>query len=369
MKRLAVLLVIFAAISAFGQNTRFDLPIYTVQAQGGNLLPVYAIPGALVSFYNEPSGTLANTYNSATSTTPCPTGAQVVLNGSAACVSSADQYGNAGAWFQTGQYMATITAQGRSYNYYFTIAAGGGATGVTSITPGSGVTCTPLAGGTCTGAVTISIAAPLTITSFTGCSGTVEFGYQIVNPTFAATYSTTPTGANITNTDGIASPTNLSYPFTSGTVAGTFTHSSVVTTTFTLTATGSSTQTATCTDTWQPRIFGGLGTSGATGATASGTTAVLVGATGTLPSIQLGAESVGQSLGSYQPSGQNIYLLLIGGSHTFTDACTGFPLPFNSPTSITFVNAQGANVSMFLYQSTNSLTYTGGCAFTPKVAS
>lgn len=361
--------LLFFPTGAIAQNVRWDLPILTTQAQGGNLLPVYAVPGALVSFYSEPSGVLANTYNSATSASACPTGSQVVLNGSSACVSSADPYGNMGSWFQPGQYMASITAQGRSYNYLFTIATGSSGTGVTSITPGSGVSCTPLVGSTCVGNVTVLISAPLTITSFSGCSGTVEFGQNITNPSFAATYSTTPASANITNTDGIASPTSLSTPFTSGTVTGTFTHSTVVTTTFTLTAMGSSTQTATCTDIWQPRIFGGIGTSGATGATASGTTAVLSGATGTLPSIQLGAETVGQSLGSYQPSGQNIYLLLIGGSHTFTDACTGFPFPFNSPTSISFVNAQGATVAMNLYQTTNSLTYTGGCAFTPKVAS
>ena len=369
MKKIALFLALLPTL-AFGQNVRWDLPITTTQAQGGNLLPVYAVPGALVSFFNEPSGTLANTFNSATATTPCPTGSQVVLNGSAACVSSADPFGNMGSWFLPGQYMATITARGTSYNYVFTIAGSGGAgTGVTSITPGSGLTCTPLSGTSCTGAVTISISASLTITSFSGCSGTVELGKNIINPSYAATYSTTPASANITNTDGIASPTALSFPFTSGTVSGTFTHNSVSTTTFTLTAMGSSTQTASCTDTWQPSIFGGVGTGGASGATASGTTAVLTGATGTLPRIQLGAETVGQSLGSYQPSGQNIYVLLIGGSHTFTDACTGFPLPFNSPTSISFVNAQGATVAMNLYQSTNSLTYTGGCAFTPKVAS
>lgn len=368
MKRLIWILALLTA-PAFAQNVRWDLPITTTQAQGGNLLPVYAVPGALVSFYNEPSGTLATTYNSATSTSACPTGSQVVLNGSGACVSSADPFGNMGSWFLPGQYMATITARGQSYNYLFTISGSSSGTGVTSITPGSGLSCSPLVGSTCTGAVTVNISSPLTITSFSGCAGTVEFGQNIVNPSFAATYSTTPASANITNTDGISSPTALSTPFTSGSVTGTFTHNSVVTTTFTLTAMGSSTQTATCTDTWQPRIFGGIGTSGATGATASGTTAVLTGATGTLPSIQLGAETVGQSLGSYQPSGQNIYVFLIGGSHTFTDACTGFPLPFNAATSVSFVNAQGATVAMKLYQSTNSLTYTGGCAFTPRVAS
>ena len=126
MKLFRWLLLFALASPLMAQNVRWDLPIYTVQASGGNLLPVYAIPGALVSFYNEPAGTLATTYNSATSTSACPTGAQVVLNGSGACVSSADQYGNMGGWFLPGQYMATIIGGGKSYNYYFTIGSGSG---------------------------------------------------------------------------------------------------------------------------------------------------------------------------------------------------------------------------------------------------
>jgi hypothetical protein len=363
MKRLALILALFPAL-ALGQNVRFDLPITTTQAQGGNLLPVYAIPGALVSFYNEPAGTLANTYNSATSVSACPTGAQVVLNGSAACVSSADPFGNMGSWFQPGQYMATITAQGRSYNYFFTISGSGSGSGVTSVTPSAGVTCTPLVSGSCTGAVTISLTTPLVINSFSGCAGALELGATQSNPAFTASYSVTPSSANITNTDGINSPFALTTPFTSGTVTGSFTHSTVTTTTFTLTAIGSSTQTATCTDTWSPRIFSGLGTSGATGATASGTNAVLVGATGTLPTAQLGAESVGTTFGPFAPSGQNVYMILTGGSHTFVDVCSGFPFSVSAATPITFVNADGVSVSMFIYQSAMSLT---GSCFEPKV--
>ena len=53
-------LLLFALTSPLlAQNVRWDFPIYTVQASGGNLLPVYAIPGALVSFYNEPARPLA----------------------------------------------------------------------------------------------------------------------------------------------------------------------------------------------------------------------------------------------------------------------------------------------------------------------
>jgi hypothetical protein len=369
MKLLRWLLIFALASPSLAQNVRWDLPVYTTQAQGGNLLPVYAIPGALVSFYNEPAGTLANTYNSATSVSACPTGAQVVLNGSAACVSSADPYGNMGAWFLPGQYMATITAQGRSYNYYFTIP-GGSASGVSSLNSltgaltiacGSGLTCTSL-GST----ITITPNTGFLINSFTGCSGSLELGQTVTNPVCSATYTGTPTGANITNTDAIDSPLVLSSPYTSGTIVGSFHHTSVTTTTIQLTAIGSSTQTANQTYTWNPRIFGGVGASGATSTvTASGTTAVLS-TTDVLPSAGLGVETVGETFGPYAPTGQAIYLLLTGGSHTFIDVCSGFPFAFNSPLTVTFVNQYGVSQTMYLYQSTNTLT---GPCFEPKVVS
>lgn len=366
MKLLLFLFALLPAL-AFGQNVRWDLPITTVQAQGGTLLPVYAIPGALVSFYSEPSGALATTYKSATSGVACPTTAQVVLNGSSACVSSADPYGNMGSWFQPGQYMATITAQGGSYNYLFTIGGGSGSSGVSSlnsltgalsITCGSGLTCT--SSGT---TINIATAVAFTINSFTGCGGSLELGATVTNPTCSATYSTTPTSAVITNTDSVDSPLSLTTPFTSGTISGSFAHATVHTTTVTLTTVPSGT--ANQAYTWNPRIFGGVGTPGATSTvTASGTTAILS-TSDALPSAGLGAETTGQIIGSYSPSGQAIYLLLTGSAHTFTDANTGFPMAFNAPETVTFVNANGVTITMYLYQSTNPLTGN----FVPKVAS
>lgn len=365
MKRLLLLFALLPTL-AFGQNVRWDLPIYTTQAQGGNLLPVYALPGALVSFYSEPSGALATTYNSATSTSACPTGAQVVLNGSAACVSSSDPYGNMGSWFQSGQYMATISAQGRSYNYLFTIGGGSSVgvsslntlTGALTITCGTGLTCS--SSGT---NISIATAVTFTINSFTGCSGSLELGATVTNPACSASYSTTPTSAVITNTDSVDSPLSLTSPFTSGTISGSFTHTTAHTTTVTLTTVPSAA--ANQTYTWNPRIFGGVGTPGATSSvTASGTTAILS-TSDVLPSAGLGAETTGQIIGSYSPSGQAIYLLLTGGSHTFTDNNTGFPMAFNAPTTVTFVNMNGVTITMYLYQSTNPLTGN----FVPKIAS
>jgi len=212
--------------------------------------------------------------------------------------------------------------------------------------------------------ITVSLATAFTINSFTGGS-TVELGYPVVNPTFAATYSVTPASASITNTDNISSPTNLTTPFTTATIVGTFQHPSTSTTTFTLTATQGATLTATQTINWQPAIFGGVGTAGATSSvSAAGTTAVLSNGN-VLARMQLGAETVGETFGPFNPSGQVIYLLLTGGSHTFIDAGTGFPFAFNAPITVPFLNANGVSITLYLYQSTNALFGT----YTPKVAS
>lgn len=238
-------------------------------------------------------------------------------------------------------------------------SGGGGSPGVTSlqavgnpaltgaviIACGTGLSCTQ-SGQT----ITIGLGTVFTINSFTGCS-TVELGTSIVNPAFAATYSTTPGSAQITNTEGISSPTTLVSPFTSGTVLGTFVHTAIATTTFTLTATQGTTQTKTCSDSWQPAIFGGVGTAGATSSVyASGTTAVL--STGdALARLQLGAETVGETFGPFSPSGQVIYLLLTGGSHTFIDVATGAPFAMAASIPVSFINAQGVTITMYLYGS------------------
>ena len=207
--------------------------------------------------------------------------------------------------------------------------------------------------------------ALFSILSFTGCNGTLELGATITNPVCSATYSAAPTSAAITNTDGISSPTNLISPFTSATITGSFVHTAAATTTFTLTAVGTSTQIATQAYQWKQRIFGGVGATGATSTvTASGTTAILS-TTDVLQSIQLGPETVGQTFAPFTPSGQAIYLFLAGGSHTFVDANTGFPMAFNSPTTVTFHNVNGVVITMYLYQTTYALYGS----YAPKVAS
>ena len=243
---------------------------------------------------------------------------------------------------------------------------GGGSEQQTYVVAGTGITVT--GSGTLTNPYVISLAIAFAINSFTG-GQSGEIGQTFTNPDFSATYAGTPTSANITNTDSINSPFPLSSPYTSASVTGTFMHTTAHTTTFTLSASnGTTTATATQDITWAERIFGGVGEAGATSTvTASGTTAVLS-TTDAIPSAGLGIEAVGQTFGPYYPSGQAVYLLLSGGSHTFIDANTGFPFAFNAPLAVTFVNQYGESIQMYLYQSTNSLTSgTGG--FAPKIAS
>lgn len=207
-----------------------------------------------------------------------------------------------------------------------------------------------------------------TITSFSGGS-TVEIGATVTNPAFTSSYSSLPTSAQITNTDSIGSPLVLTTPFTSGTVVGSFRKTTATSTTFTLTAIGTATQAANQAINWQPRTFGGVGAAGATSSvTASGNNAVLSTSDtlgGTSPNGGLNNQS---QYGPFTPNNQKIYILMIGGSHTFIDANTGFSIPFNTPTAVAFINQNGVSVSMFLYETT-SLLGNGVIQFLPKVTS
>ncbi len=330
----------------------------------GNGISANVSPGSkvLVCVVNTGCATAANIYLDAAMTTLAPNPL------------TADGSGNYDYYVAGGCVDEQISAPGQSSIFVshvcpFSGAGGGG--GIATINGATGpaitIACeTGLSCDTSSNTITISLASAFTINSFTGCGGSLELGQTVTNPTCAATYSATPSSASITNTDSIDSPLALTTPFTSGTIVGNFVHTATATTTVTLTAIGSSTQTANQTYTWKPAIFAGLGTVGATSSvTASGTTAVL--STGTvLPRAQLGAETVGETFGPFAPSAQVIYLLLTGGSHTFTDVCSGFPLPYNAPISVSFVNQYGVTVPEFLYQTTNVLT---GSCFEPRIAS
>jgi hypothetical protein len=193
------------------------------------------------------------------------------------------------------------------------------------------------------------IAAGFSISSFSGGS-TIETGGTVTNPAFTASYSSEPESASITNTDGIDSPLTLTAPFTSGTVTGTFSHSTPVNVVFTLSADGPPTKTATQTIAFEDRGFGGVGGIGATSATASGNTAVLNGGAGTLSDSFLAASFVGTSFGPFSPVSQPIYILLPAGAHTFQDQ-DGFGFPMTAVATFSFTNQFGAVISMTLWAS------------------
>jgi|SRR6185437_10627920 len=201
------------------------------------------------------------------------------------------------------------------------------------------------------------IAAGFSISGFSGGS-TVEVGATVTNPAFTASYSSVPDSANITNTDGTDSPKALTTPFASGTVTGAFHKTTSATVTFTLHATkGAVTDTAATNINFFPRTFGGVGAAGAASATASGTTAILNGGAGTLPSEGLFASIVGQTFPTITPSAQKIYILTphTATPHTFKDQ-NNFAFAMNAPTTFSFTNVQGVALSYDLYESTNILS-------------
>ena len=207
-------------------------------------------------------------------------------------------------------------------------------------------------------------AGPAFSASF-GCTqcGTYEIGYSgITAASGAISYAnpSVPTSASVsdgTNTD------TLSTPFTSWVLSHTYTTN----TTFTLTTLGNG-QTVTQSNgiAFVPRSYGGTGSGGATGATASGTSAALVGASGTLTNIGLGSSCAGQSFTATTSGTQYIYYLSPcnvsnpgGGSFTIPGP-TVFPM--NAPTSFTFPGQYGGTWTGYLYQSVNS--YVNGTKYT-----
>lgn len=187
----------------------------------------------------------------------------------------------------------------------------------------------------------------------------VELGATVFDPAFTASYSSLPTSAQITYTNGANSPLILTTPFTSGTVSDGFSFSTVFSLAFTLSATKGVTKMATRNINWEMRSFGGVGAAGATSSVTAGSfgsnTAILSTAD-VLSDEGLHTSDIGQIYGPFSPTAQKIYLLLQGGFHAFKDQ-NGFTFPMNSPTTVSFTNQYGvAGISMFLYESTNPLS-------------
>ena len=194
-----------------------------------------------------------------------------------------------------------------------------------------------------------------TINSFSVSSSTVEVGTTVTDPTVSASYSATPASATVTNDGGAGSPLDLTAPYTSGTVAGSFTETAPTSVDFTLsaTSTGSVTKTAGASIDWEYRSFAGACAAGATSAVASGTSAVLNGGAGTLPSAGLFDSIVGATFNVDLSSDcAGILTPHTATPHTFT--ANTFTFPMNAPVTFAFTNSEGVTSSYDFYQSTQT---------------
>jgi hypothetical protein len=231
-------------------------------------------------------------------------------------------------------------------------SGGSGLTGSYTITSGEII-------GLNTGSV-VSLGFPCTISSFTAAQ-TVEIGTAIVAPTLSIGYSNCAgliTAAQVTNTAGVQSPLALSTPYTTAAYSGTFNLNTQGAITFTASATGA-TNSSNLNYNYDYRSYAGVGTSGATNCTASGSvgapTCTLVGATGVLNSAALNT-SGGGFTSNLNPSGQFMYFMLYGCSHTFT--VNTFATVFTS-VAATYTSLGGATVSSGYCFYTSPGSYTG----------
>lgn len=196
-----------------------------------------------------------------------------------------------------------------------------------------------------------SIGNPFGVSISCTAQGTFETGFATTNPNTCTFGYSNGTAASGTLTDSSSHTTTLTTPFTSGILAFAYTTNQ----TYTVNAVSTTSQNASASTTslFLNREFAGIGTAGATGATASGTSAVLVGATGTLASAGLGTQN---TYGPFTPANQKIYVLGLNSSCTFTSG--GFAFPMNAPVSMSFTNQYGSVIPMYRYESTNLVSAT-----------
>ena len=137
MKRFSLLLLAILAScgSVKAQGVRVgngqSSPVTTTTILSQKVLA--PVPGALLQFCNTPASGVpctnkATTYTDATLSTPCPTSAQVVLDGTSNCVAATDSLGNWGVWVPAGQYAYTFSTPAGNFGPFFATASGSGGT-------------------------------------------------------------------------------------------------------------------------------------------------------------------------------------------------------------------------------------------------
>lgn len=123
------------AVVAFGQASRYDAPLLTInnsQPTPGNLYPVYSFPGAAVQICTKPASgnpctNLATTYTDDSHNIACSPTTQFTRPGSNVCVANADNIGGFGAWLSAGNYQYTVqTKYGNSGPYDFSVGPSAG---------------------------------------------------------------------------------------------------------------------------------------------------------------------------------------------------------------------------------------------------
>lgn len=152
MKRLVLLLLILS-VCAWGQGARYDAIFPTTSTS----TPPYllATPNVDVNVCVHPANVVpctnyATTYTSITLGTPCPNGAQVVLQGTATCVATGDAQGNVGFWLTPGTYDYTVCTPTCYGPFVITLSTGSGAGGGSLVF--NPLTITPVCAPGCTAA-------------------------------------------------------------------------------------------------------------------------------------------------------------------------------------------------------------------------
>lgn len=191
------------------------------------------------------------------------------------------------------------------------------------------------------------------INSFAKSNGTsFEVGHGDVSPTFTASYTGTPTAAEIIYTTQPGSPLVLVSPFTSGQILETFVEdTNGATATFTLQATfaGPVVKTATLTDTWGLPFLSIIDAVGSVVATQAYLNTMRAANGAQIHTSAAGTYLAGDSVGAGQISAIALPTALDVGV-VWTDNETGLPVsPSFVGTVAGYTNPYGQVVSMNLY--------------------